>query len=80
MLLYFFYCEARVSARLSDPGARMLARGLLALMLVGCLFNSFLMDHNEGVFFCWLSGLLFAGATPKVTSTGAGQGRAGPLC
>jgi O-antigen ligase len=65
MLLYFFYCEARVSARLSDPGGRILARGLLALMLVGCLFNSFLMDHNEGVFFCWLTGLLFAGATPK---------------
>ena len=64
-LLFFFYCHARVSARLPDPASRILARGLLALMLVGCLFNSFLLDHNEGVFFCWLTGLLFAGATPR---------------
>jgi O-antigen ligase len=64
-LLLFFYCHARVSARLPDPASRVLARGLLALMLVGCLFNSFLLDHNEGVFFCWLTGLLFAGAQPR---------------
>lgn len=64
-LLFFFYCHARVSARLPDPANRVLARGLLALMLVGCLFNSFLLDHNEGVFFCWLTGLFFAGAIPK---------------
>jgi O-antigen ligase len=65
-LLFFFYCHGRASARLPDPASRILARGLLALMLVGCLFNSFLLDHNEGVFFCWLSGLLFAGATPRL--------------
>jgi O-antigen ligase len=62
-LLLLFYCHARVSARL-DPSGRVLAHGLLALMLVGCLFNSFLLDHNEGVFFCWLTGLLLAGAPP----------------
>ncbi len=64
-LLLFFYYHARVSARLPDPASRALARGLLALMVVGCLFNSFLLDHNEGVFFCWLTGLLFAGAQPR---------------
>jgi O-antigen ligase len=63
-LLFFFYCHARVSARLPDPASRILAHGLLALMVVGCLFNSFLLDHNEGVFFCWLTGLLCAGAQP----------------
>lgn len=63
-LLLLFYCHARVSARL-DPSDRVLAHGLLALMLVGCLFNSFLLDHNEGVFFCWLTGLLLAGAPPR---------------
>ncbi len=64
-LLFFFYCHGRAGARLPDPSSRILARGLLALMLVGCLFNSFLLDYNEGVFFCWLTGLLFAGAKPK---------------
>jgi len=63
-LMLLFYCHVRVSTRLDRPD-RVLANGLLALMLVGCLFNSFLLDHNEGVFFCWLSGLLLAGATPR---------------
>jgi O-antigen ligase len=66
-LLFFFYSHGRASARLPDSASRILARGLLALMLVGCLFNSFLLDHNEGVFFCWLTGLLFAGAPPRPT-------------
>jgi O-antigen ligase len=63
-LLFFFYSHACTSARLPDRASRVLAHGLLALMVVGCLFNSFLLDHNEGVFFCWLSGLLLAGAAP----------------
>lgn len=73
-LLLFFYCHARVSARLPDAASRVLARGLLALMLVGCLFNSFLLDHNEGVFFCWLTGLLLAGAGPR-SAGGGGHAR-----
>jgi O-antigen ligase len=69
-LLFLFYCHARASARLTDPATRILARGLLALMLVGCLFNSFLLDHNEGVFFCWLTGLLLAGVPPRPAREG----------
>jgi hypothetical protein len=30
-------------------------------MAVGCLFVSLLLDHAEGLFYAWLSGLLFAG-------------------
>jgi hypothetical protein len=30
-------------------------------MMVGCLFNSWLMDHTEGLLYVWLTGLLFAG-------------------
>jgi len=60
LLLFFFYCHARASSRLPDSEDRLLARGLLGLMLIGCLFNSFLLDHAEGVFFLWLTGLLFA--------------------
>lgn len=73
VLLVFFFQHGHASARLPYRGDRLLARGLLGLMLVGCLFNSFLLDHNEGVFFCWLTGLLFAGlATREVAVRGPG--------
>ena len=74
-LLLFFYYHARVGARLPEPESRILARGLLALMIVGCMFNSFLLDHNEGVFFCWLTGLLVAGAQTRPVGQ---SGAAGP--
>jgi hypothetical protein len=34
-------------------------------MAVGCLFNSWLMDHTEGLLFAWLTGVLFAGHRPR---------------
>jgi hypothetical protein len=27
--------------------------------VIGCLFNSLLIDHTEGLLFAWLSGLVF---------------------
>jgi uncharacterized membrane protein YccC len=39
----------------------MLARGILITITMGCLFNSLLLDHTEGLFFAWFFGLLFAG-------------------
>lgn len=38
-----------------------LARGLVLAMTLGCLFNSMLLDHAEGLFYAWLGGLLYAG-------------------
>jgi hypothetical protein len=35
-------------------------------MVVGCLFNSFLLDHTEALFYAWLSGLLYAGLRPTL--------------
>ena len=29
--------------------------------MIGCLFNSLLIDHTEGLLFAWATGLLFAG-------------------
>jgi O-antigen ligase len=63
--LFFLVQHGRASARLPAPEERLLARGLLALMAVGCLFNSLLLDHTEGVFFVWLSGVLFAALPQK---------------
>ena len=46
-------------------GGAKLARGLLITIAVGCLLNSLLMDHVEGLFFAWATGLLFAGLNPQ---------------
>ena len=60
-LLYLFYCEWRVAASLPAMPERELARGLVITFAIGCLFNSLLMDHTEGLLFAWASALLFAG-------------------
>ena len=44
--------------RLLDPGERLLLRGFLVAFAVGNLFNSFLFDHAEALFFAWFTGLL----------------------
>jgi O-antigen ligase len=31
-----------------------LGQGMVLLMGIGCLFNSFLVDHTEGLFFAWM--------------------------
>ena len=33
----------------------------MILIAVGCLFNSLLLDHAEGLFYAWFTGLLFGG-------------------
>jgi uncharacterized membrane protein YccC len=42
----------------------LLARGLVLTIAVGCLFNSLLLDHTEGLFFAWGLGVLFGGLGP----------------
>jgi O-antigen ligase len=61
-MLYLFYCEMRFAARLARFEQHM-ARALVIMMMIGCLFNSLLLDHTEGLFFAWMSGVLF-GALP----------------
>jgi O-antigen ligase len=58
-----------VARRVSPPIDRSLASGLVLAMAVGCLFNTLLLDHSEGLFYCWLGGVLFAGIdTPREKS------------
>lgn len=61
VLLYLFWTQWRLAPRLATPLEWHLARGLVLTMAVGCLFNSWLLDHTEGLLYAWLSGLLFAG-------------------
>lgn len=59
--LYLLLVAWRAATRLPSPTEKMLARGLLITIVTGCLFNSLLLDHTEGLFFAWFCGLLFAG-------------------
>jgi O-antigen ligase len=63
-LLALFALQWRLAARLATRADTDLARGLVILMLIGCLFNSFLNDHTQALFYAWLSGLLYAGLRP----------------
>jgi O-antigen ligase len=60
-LLYLFWTHWRLAPHLASPLEYHLARGLILTMAVGCLFNSWLLDHTEGLLYAWLTGLLFAG-------------------
>ncbi|TLZ82716.1 MAG: hypothetical protein E6K11_01145 [Methanobacteriota archaeon] len=59
-LLALFAVQWRLASRLATRMDTHLARGLV----VGCLFNSFLLDHTESLFYAWLTGLLFASLRP----------------
>jgi len=60
-LLYLFWQHWRESARLASPLDCHLARGLVLAIAAGCIFNSLLLDHTEGLLYAWLTGLLFSG-------------------
>ena len=60
-LLALFALHWHLAARLPARRDTDLARGLVLAIAVGCLFNSFLHDHTEALFYAWLSGLLYSG-------------------
>lgn len=59
-LVYLFYRQWRYAGELAPLFCRDLARGLVLTFIVGCLFNSLLLDHTEGLLFAWLTALVFA--------------------
>lgn len=67
-LIYLFYRQWQTAGRLVQPLYRDLGRGLVITFAAGCIFNSLLVDHTEGLLFAWLSALLFA-APLKPTSS-----------
>jgi O-antigen ligase len=61
LLLGLFVTQWRLAARLPgrfDPAA---ARALVLTIAVASALSSTLVDHAEGIFFVYMSGLLFAG-------------------
>ena len=58
-LLWLLWQQWRLAARLVLP-EREIARGLVVLITIGCMLNSLLLDHTEGLLYAWLTGLLYA--------------------
>ncbi len=67
VLIAMFWQQWRSARFLDTPMERALARGLVLTMVSGCMANSLLLDHAEGLFYAWLSGLLYGGL--KYTSS-----------
>ncbi len=59
--LLWLYAQVWRGAGRLDPPFGEIARGLLLAIVIGNLFNSFMLDFTERTFFAWLSGVLFAG-------------------
>ena len=70
-LLWLFYTQWRTAPRLATPLETHLARGLLIAYLAGCLFNSLLLDHTEGLLFAWLTALLCGGYAARTPAPAA---------
>lgn len=68
LLLALFAVQWRLAARLPAVRERTLARGLVLAVMAASAVSSTLMDHAEGWFYVWMSGLLFAGIAPGPTS------------
>jgi len=60
LLLYLFYTQWRHAAELPGTFEQDAARGLVLTIAITSLFNSPLLDHTEGLFFAFMSALLFA--------------------
>lgn len=61
VLIAMFWMQWRAARYLDTPIEQSLARGLVLTMVIGCMVNSLLLDHTEGLFYAWLSGLLYGG-------------------
>ncbi len=68
LLLHMWWRQLVLAPRLAKPIETHLARGLVITLAVGCLFNSFLLDHTEGLFYAWFTGLLYGGLMPQPTA------------
>jgi O-antigen ligase len=67
-LLALFALQWHLASRLATRTETDLARALVITMAVGCLFNSFLLDHTEALFYAWLTGLLYANQRRRETT------------
>lgn len=67
-LLYLFYTQWRTAPLLDTPFEQDAARGLVLAYMVNSLFNSPLLDHADGLFFAFMTAVLFANLKPALSS------------
>ncbi len=65
-LLTLFYLQWRLARQLSTVD-ELRAKGLLISIVCASFFNSTLMDHTEGLFYVWMSAVLYATLPPLHT-------------
>lgn len=61
LLLFLFYTQWRCAPLLETPFEQDAARGLVLAYLANSLFNSPLLDHADGLFFAFMTAVLFNG-------------------
>ncbi len=64
VLLFLFAVQWRKASALPAGIEQPAARGLVLLILSASMVTSTLIDHTEGLFYVWMSALLFAGWSP----------------
>lgn len=62
LLLWLLANQWRGADGMTDPGYRLLARGLVLTIAIGCVFNALLIDHTEKLLYCWFTGLFYSQA------------------
>jgi O-antigen ligase len=60
LMIYWMFIQWRNASYLKSALHHDAARGLVITIAISCLVNSSLLDHTEGLFFAFMSGLLFA--------------------
>jgi O-antigen ligase len=75
-LLWLFWRQWRLAAVDTSLESE-LARGLVVTMVIGCLLNSLLLDHTEGLLYAWLTGVLYGGL--KLTGSREESARGAPI-
>lgn len=61
LLLYLFYTQWKYAPSLPTPLEQDAARGLVLAYGVNSMLNSALLDHADGLFFAFMTAVLFAG-------------------
>ena len=77
VLIFLYAVFWRQAGKLGAP-FQQIARGVLLAFLVGNLFNSFMLDSTERMFFAWVCGVLFAELSVRHTEASRGKRAAPP--
>ena len=78
VLICVFTTQWLVAARLPDRFDQAAARGFVIAMVVASILSSTLVDHAEGLFFVYMSALLFAGYRGAAARRATGGARDDP--